>query len=124
AAPQNRRPVAKVRQPVSIATTTCTKEVSCSSQVITAKVKATLSGTPTGSGASLSLTDTEGSLACQVKGFIDTADVVQVQPSGFPSGSALSLSEQVQGVLKGSKSQVCYQGSTGPPSVLPKCGKS
>ena len=124
AAAQDGRPVAKVSQPVSIATTACTKEVSCASQVITSKVKATLSGTPTGSGASLSLTDTQGSLACEVKGFIDTADVVQVQPAGFSSGSTLDLSEEIQGVTKASKAQVCDQGSSGPASVLPKCGKS
>jgi DNA-binding beta-propeller fold protein YncE len=121
---RNGRPVAEDSQPVSIASTACTKEVSCSTQVTTSKVKATVSGTPTGSGASLLMTDIQGSLACETKGFLDTSDVVQVQPTGFPSGSPLDVSEEVQDVLKGSNSKVCYQGSSGPASVLPKCGKS
>jgi hypothetical protein len=118
------RPVATDSHAVSIVSTACTKAESCSIQISTSKVKVNLSATPTADGASLAMTDSPGSLDCAKKGFLETSDVVQVQPAGFSPGSTLAVSEQVEGVPKGSQSAVCLQGSTGPARVLPKCGKS
>jgi YVTN family beta-propeller protein len=114
---------------VEIATTDCDDETACDAQVVSPATanspQQTVTvdeGAPGSSSQSLSVTSGPGNLACKSKHFMALDGVTSYDSTYTPTGGVLVT--DVIAVRSDRGIQICFEGTTPPPSYLKKCKKT